>query len=136
MEQTWGRLITGLSYYEEEKKPRKDWLGSKGHNKELNMDQQKEVWFKKHSGGKSFFLKICLFILERKGEKEEGQREKEERNPSKVLCWMLEPDMGLHLRTWRSWSEPKPRIGHLTDCATQVSLEDKIFYMHILYLNI
>ena len=32
----------------------------------------------------------------------------------------VEPDMSLDPRTLRSQPEPKPRVGHSTDCATQV----------------
>ena len=32
----------------------------------------------------------------------------------------MEPEVGLDLTTMRSWPEPKSRVGHLTDWATQV----------------
>ena len=34
----------------------------------------------------------------------------------------LESDAGLDTTTLRSWPEPKPRVRHLTDGATQVPL--------------
>ena len=67
----------------------------------------------------------------------EGQRE---RIPSRLRC--AEPNAGLELSV-RSWPEPKSRVGHLTDWATQVPLEliffkgvRSTFFWHLTLLGI
>ena len=53
----------------------------------------------------------------------ERQRETERERESQVgSTLIMEPNMGLNLTTVRSWPEPKSRVGHSTDWATQVPL--------------
>lgn len=70
-----------------------------------------------------FFFQIYWFIWERaqqgKGQVK-GQKEREWEIQDYELS--AEPDAGLELTTLKSWHEPKPRVRHLTDCATQVPL--------------
>jgi len=49
----------------------------------------------------------------------EGQRERERETLAGSML-SAEPDVGFDLKTLRSCSEPKPRVGGLMDCATQV----------------
>ena len=46
----------------------------------------------------------------------------------------MEPDMGLDLTSLRSGPEPKPRVGCLTDCATQVPHQSLLFCFLIYYV--
>lgn len=43
-----------------------------------------------------------------------------DREDPKHTLLNMEPSTGLDLMTWRSGSEPKPRIGRSTDSTTQV----------------
>ena len=60
----------------------------------------------------------------------EGQR-KRERAPQADSALSTEPHVGFHLKILRSWSQPKPRVGCLTDYATQAHLKVKILLMHL-----
>ena len=70
--------------------PGKDWLGSTSYYEELNMSQQREVWFKKHSGRQNLKKKKFVSLFwererEREREKQrvqagEGQKEREREN--------------------------------------------------------
>ena len=62
-----------------------------------------------------FFLKICIF------EMGEGAEREGEREPQADSTVSTEPDTGLSLMTLRSWPEPKSRVSHLTNWATQAS---------------
>ena len=60
---------------------------------------------------------------ERKKEREHegrGGKVQRERESQADSILSAEPDAGLNLMTLRSWPEPKPRVGRLTDCVTQV----------------
>ena len=72
-----------------------------------------------------YFFKFIYFERERKRERagkgQGGKREREAQagsalSPQSPIC-------GSNSRTVRSWPEPKPRVGHLTNWATQVPLE-------------
>ena len=65
------------------------------------------VWF--------FFFKIYLFSRLRDRMLEWGERE----NPQVDSVLSAEPNVGLDRRTLRSCPEPKSRVQHLTDWATQ-----------------
>ena len=48
----------------------------------------------------------------------------------------MEPDVGPHLTTVRSWPEPKSGVKHLIDRATQAPLHETIFKVYILIRTI
>ena len=66
------------------------------------------------------FLKDLFRERERTHEWGEGQRERRIIQADSPLS--SEPDAELHLMTLRLWQEPKSRVGHLHDWATQESL--------------
>ena len=57
-----------------------------------------------------------------RGESDVGGEAEEEggRETQADSALSTEPDVGLDLMTPRSLPEPKPRVGRLTNCATQV----------------
>ena len=75
------------------------------------------------------FLKFYLFILER--EREQGQTERERGGERECQAGpalsVRSPTWGLNSWTVRSWPEPKPTVGHLTDWATQACLNVYLF---------
>ena len=84
----------------------------------------------------TFFLKIWESTPVNMGE---GQRERissrawghgQTKRILSRLPLSAEPDVELNLSTLRSWPEPKPRVGGLTDWATQVPLNN-INYMSV-----
>ena len=60
------------------------------------------------------------FICDRE-QKQEGWKERET-EPQADFLLSMEPKRVLDLMTLRSWPELKPRVGCLTDCATQTPL--------------
>ena len=79
-----------------------------------------------------FFFSVYLFTLrERAHEQERSRKRRRERIPSRLCTVSTEPDVGLNHMTARSWPEPKSRVGHLPEWATQVPLQ-KIFNIRMM----
>ena len=82
-----------------------------------------------------YFIERLIYLREeerergREGERDreheqEGQREERESQTDSKLS--MEPDVGLDPRALRSGPKPKPRARYLTDCATEVPLNQQI----------
>ena len=74
-----------------------------------------------------YFLKNIDFLYFRVKEPEGGQRERERKTPADASL-SLEPNVGLDLKTLRSWPELKPRVGRSIDLATQGFLKLEFLY--------
>ena len=81
------------------------------------------------SWGSSLFL--SLFILRRRESTGERQREGERESQAVSVLTAWSPTQGSNPWTMRSWPEPKPRVGPLTNWATQ---EPLFFFFNIMNL--
>ena len=66
--------------------------------------------------------------------KNRGGTEGEEKRESPAGSTLnAEPPLGLNPTTLRTWPEPKPRVGHSTDWATQAPLPGSLFKPSLLF---
>ena len=67
------------------------------------------------------FLSLFILFIERKREREKWRQRRRERIPSKLHAITIELDSRAQThKPMRSWTEPKSRVRHLTNWATQV----------------
>ena len=91
-----------------------------------------------HLNSLKLFFNVYLFIVDReidRGQAGEGQRERETESQAGSVPSAQSPMGGSSPQTVRSWPEPKPRVGRLTDWATQGPPSFLLFFNRCLILH-
>ena len=84
-----------------------------------------------HLNSLKLFFNVYLFIVDReidRGQAGEGQRERETESQAGSVPSAQSPRWDLNPWTVTSWPELKPRVGCLTNWATQVPRNQPLFY--------